>query len=406
MRRLLPALVCLALAAGGIWWLLPESDRPQLREIWHYATDPLYVVNAPVAYQLLGLAMGAADSALAERIELPEGYRIGVYARDLPHARVLSFTSAGHLLVSQPLKGRVTLLEPDRDADGRADAARVLLEDLRLPNGIALRDGWLYLAQPARISRARFDEQSGRLRGTLEPVLALPDTSSHNLRPLRFGPDGWLYTAIGTPCNTCVVDDPRLGAILRVRPEGGELEVVASGFRNVTDLAWHPRSGALHALDVGRDFAGDDFPPEELDRIVTGGFYGFPFLHGAGVPDPDLPPPDAELERGAVGPVHEFMAHSTPLGITFLPSEATGGSTTALVALHGSWNRTTPSGYALVSLRWRDDGTIAQADFATGFQSSGDVIGRPVQTAIGPDGAIYLSDDYAGAVYRIAKSTR
>lgn len=411
MHRILLRITLIVLAGGiafaGLFWLaLPEYDRPSPGVIWRYLVDPLYVVNTPIAYQLLGTAMGADERALAEHIELPPGQRIGIYAAGIPHARVLHFTAGGHLLVSQALKGRVTLLLPDADGDGRADGARVLLEDLDVPNGLAIRAGWLYVAQVQEIARVRFDGTSGRISGALESILALPDTTGHNLRPLRFGPDGWLYTAVGTACNACVADDPREGTVMRVRPDGSSPEVVARGFRNVTDLGWHPRSGALYALDVGRDFAGEDFPPEELNRIAPGGFYGFPYLHGAGLPDPDLPPPDEALAKRALGPDHVFTAHSTPLGLAFLPASPGGGVAEALVALHGSWNRTEKVGYEVVQLRFGPGARIEQRRFATGFEREGEVIGRPVHVAPGPDGAIYVSDDYAGAVYRIAPQTR
>jgi len=410
MYRLLRAgllgIAALLAAVGAVWLALPEYDRPDLAEIWRYASDPRYVVNVPIAYQILRIGMGAEDRVLAERIDLPPGHRIRVYADDLPHARVLCFTAGGHLLVSQGLEGRVTLLEPDRDGDGRADGARVLLEGLRFPNGLAVRAGWLYVAQPGGVARVRFDESAGGISGELETILELPDTHGHNTRPLRFGPDGWLYTAVGTACNACVIGDPRQGVVLRVRPDGGPPEVVASGFRNPADLGWHPVTGALYALDVGRDFAGDDFPPEELDRIEPGGFYGFPFFHGDGLPDPDLPPPDEQLARSARGPAHEFPAHSTPLGLAFLPGVAGGDTPEALVALHGSWNRTTRVGYSLVGLAWDAEGRIRERPFATGFGSDDDVIGRPVHVAPGPDAAIYVSDDFAGVVYRIERPSR
>jgi glucose/arabinose dehydrogenase len=181
-----------------------------------------------------------------------------------------------------------------------------------------------------------------------------------------------------------------------MRPEGGQPEIYATGLRNVVDLGWHPTTGELYATEVGRDFMGDDLPPDELNRIERGAFYGFPFLHGDGIPDPDLAPPDAASISEARSPAYAFPAHSTPLGLTFLASGE------ALVALHGSWNRSQKVGYEIVALRWDRDG-IAVSAFASGFERDEDVVGRPVDVIEGPDGAIYVSDDYAGAIYRIAR---
>jgi hypothetical protein len=169
---------------------------------------------------------------------------------------------------------------------------------------------------------------------------------------------------------------------------------------------WRPATGELYATDNGRDLLGDDFPPCELNRIEAGGFYGWPYANGDNQPDPDLGAGNEDRIRAAIPPVHGFGAHQAPLGIAFVrgaaaPAELRGA---ALVALHGSWNRTRKAGYKVVSLHFADDGSIEERDFLVGFERDGNVIGRPVDVAEGPDGAIYVSDDYAGAVYRVARA--
>jgi hypothetical protein len=182
---------------------------------------------------------------------------------------------------------------------------------------------------------------------------------------------------------------------------------VATGLRNSVGFDWQPETGDLYATDNGRDLLGDDFPPCELNRIVSGGFYGWPFANGARVPDPDFGAGREEEIAGSIPPVHEFRAHNAPLGIHFLRGEhwPPPYRHAAIVALHGSWNRTRKDGYEVVSLHWGADGAIEERRFAAGFlREDGEVIGRPVDVAEGPDGAVYVSDDYAGAIYRIART--
>jgi mono/diheme cytochrome c family protein len=229
----------------------------------------------------------------------------------------------------------------------------------------------------------------------------------HSSRPLRLGPDGWLYTAIGADCNVCEPTTARDQTILRFDLRTGREEIVASGFRNVAHFDWQPETNAMFATEVGVDYAGEDFPLEELNEIQPGGFYGFPYLHGPDFPDPELAPGRADRIAAAIPPVHTFTAHSTPLGVSFLrspgfPDEYRGS---ALVVLKGSWNRERKSGYKVISLHWVEasDGTrqIEEREFIVGFERDEHVIGRPVDIVEGPDGSLYLSDDMAGAIYRI-----
>jgi glucose/arabinose dehydrogenase len=209
-----------------------------------------------------------------------------------------------------------------------------------------------------------------------------------------------MYVSIGSSCNVCFEKDERRAALLRFEPDGRNPEIIATGLRNTVGFDWQPGTGTLYATDNGRDLLGDDFPPCELNRLEIGAFYGWPVANGNRVPDPDLGAGQVERIRASIPPAHSFGAHTAPLGMVFLnhpnlPKEWRGA---ALVALHGSWNRTRKSGYKVVSLHW-SDGAIVEHDFAVGFEDDEEVIGRPVDVAEGTDGTIYVSDDYASAVY-------
>jgi glucose/arabinose dehydrogenase len=364
-----------------------------------------YAVNAPVAQLLLGRGTDAPSDATLRTLAAPEGFAVSLYATEVPNARFLRFTSSGDLLVSTPRSGRIAILERDADGDGRADAVRTLLDGLDRPHGLDLHDGWLYVGEGSAVARIRYDAATRRTSGGVERVVTgLPSGGNHWTRTLRFGPDAWMYVSVGSSCNVCVEDDPRRAAMLRFRPDGSQAEVFATGLRNSVGFDWQPATGDLYATDNGRDLLGDDVPPCELNRIERGGFYGWPFAYGDRVRDPDLGEGrDAEIAASRP-PAHAFRAHTAPLGITFVrganaPAALRGA---ALVALHGSWNRTRKDGYEVVSLHWSDGGRIEERDFLSGFVRDERAIGRPVDVAEGPDGAIYVSDDYAGVVYRVA----
>ncbi len=365
-----------------------------------------YAVNAPLRQIVLGRGIAAPpDSAFGTRLRVPDGFSINLYADDLPGARMLRFTPTGDLLVSLPPSGHVVLLERDANGDGRPDGRRVLLDGLELPHGLDLHDGWLYVAETGAIARVRFDAATRAVQGEPERVVTdLPTGGRHWTRTLGFGPEGWMYVSIGSSCNVCEEADRRRAAIVRYRPDGSGEEIYATGLRNSVGFAWRPRTGELFATDNGRDLLGDDFPPCELNLISQGAFYGWPYANGDNVPDPDFAAGNEARIRTAVPPAHGFRAHNAPLGMAFVrgdrvPPEYRGA---ALVALHGSWNRTHKDGYKVVSLHWGRDGRIEERDFAVGFELDEDVIGRPVDVTEGPDGAFYVSDDYAGSVYRIA----
>ena len=367
-----------------------------------------YAINGPIAQVLWGRQIDPpAANRVGDVLSVPPGYEIELYATDVPVARMLRFSSTGDLLVSLPRVGAVALLERDRDGDGAADAKRILVSGLRRPHGLDFHGRWLYVAETDSVGRIAFDPDTGLVSGDYERVVTgLPGGGNHWSRTLRFGPDGWMYVAIGSSCNVCIEGDPRRAAIVRYRPDGSGEELYATGLRNAVGIDWRPADGALYATDNGRDFLGDDFPPCELNRVEAGAFYGWPFANGDRDPDPDLGSGrDAEIED-SLTPVHDFRAHNAPLGIAFVEHPALPSlSGSALVALHGSWNRSTKDGYKVVSLHWSAAGEIEERDFVTGFERDERVFGRPVDVAIGPEGGIYISDDYAGVIYRVRRSS-
>ena len=367
-----------------------------------------YAFNAPVAHLLWGRGIDApAEETIRGRLQVPEGMTVELYADGLPFARMLRFTPSGDLLVSLPRSGRIVLLERDADGDGQPDGRRTLIEGLDRPNGMDFHRGWLYIAETGAVVRVRFDPEQRQTTGPIERVVqGIPKGGNHWTRTLRFGPDGWMYVSVGSSCNVCIEEDPRRAALVRYRPDGSNEELYATGLRNAVGFDWQPTTGDLFATDNGRDLLGDDLPPCELNQVVEGGFYGWPYAYGNNTPDPDLGSGEDRRIASALPPAHDFRAHNAPLGITFVrgataPEDLRG---TALVALHGSWNRTRKDGYKVVSLHWTPGG-IEERDFLTGFLVDEDVVGRPVDVAEGPDGSFYVSDDYAGAIYRVFTGT-
>jgi glucose/arabinose dehydrogenase len=371
----------------------------------------LPVVRGPIVAFMFGRGIEPpSEETLRERYQAAAGYTVELFAEGIKTARFMRFSPGGALLVSQPRQGQVAHILPDNDGDGRSDGTRVLIEGLDRAHGLDFHDGHLYLAETGAIVRVPIADDgpdSIRVAGPVERVVeGIPPGGGHWTRTLRFGPDGGMYVHVGSSCNVCEEEDPRRAAILRYAPDGSGEQIYASGLRNSVGFDWNPETGDLYATDNGRDLLGDDYPPCELNRVERGGFYGWPYANGFGDADPDFGADNPEKVAATIPPVHGFRAHNAPLGITFLrhpdTPEALRGA--ALVALHGSWNRSTLDGYKVVSLHWRN-GEIEERDFLTGFEMDEDVMGRPVDVIEGPDGSIYVSDDYAGAIFRLHRGT-
>ncbi len=343
------------------------------------------------------------EALLKETLRIDEGFEIQLFAADLPNARWLQVTEKDDVLVSRPRKGDVVLLQSDADGDARSDGRQILIGDLNMPHGIELLGDWLYIAEQDAIGRIRFNSDMARVEGDYQRlVTGLPGGGNHWAKSLALGPDGWLYFNVGSSCNVCIEKDERRGTLMRVKPDGSDAQIYARGLRNSTGFDWAPWNQHLYAGDISRDLLGDDYPVDELNLIVQGGFYGWPYVNDFGDRDPDFGhqmPADAQ----ALDPMLGIPAHTTPLGLHFFehPALRQAFPRSALMALHGSWNRSELDGYRVELLQWGDDGEVASKTVVDGFWTGSEIVGRPVDIEEDSKGYLYLSDDYAGAVYRL-----
>ncbi len=344
---------------------------------------------------------GFAAPAIAG-VRLPPGFSIAVYADGLDGARQMAMSPAGTLYVGSR-EGRVYAV-PDRNGDGRGDETITVARGLTDSHGVAFHDGALYVSERARI--LRYDGIEDRLARPPEPVVVtadLPDDRHHGFKTIAFGPDGRLYVSVGTPCNICDRGGDVYGTIRRGPAAGGPWEVVARGIRNSVGFDWHPETGELWFTDNGRDFLGDDRPPDELNRVTEPGrHFGFPFCHGGDLPDPEF---GSRRPCGDfVPPVQKLGPHVASLGMAFY----TGGMfppeyrNQVFIAEHGSWNRSRPIGYRVTLVRLEQGRAASYAPFAEGWLEGFRASGRPVDVLVARDGALLVSDDAADAVYRIA----
>ncbi|MEW6429538.1 MAG: PQQ-dependent sugar dehydrogenase [Thermodesulfobacteriota bacterium] len=358
----------------------------------------------PLALPLLLLIATAGCSRAADpaEIRLPPGFRISLYADNLDDARSLALSPTGTLFVSTRRAGKVYAVL-DRDGDGRGDRTHVVAAGLDMPNGIAFKDGALYVAEPGRL--LRYDDIEGRLDHPGTPAVVyddFPRDRAHGWKFIAFGPDGLLYVPVGAPCNICDPGAP-YAALHRMRADGSGRELFARGIRNTVGFDWHPETGELWFTDNGRDWLGDDLPPDELNRAPTPGLhFGYPYRHGRDLADPEF----GDKEKGGpfTPPAHEFQAHVAALGAEFYTGAMFPEKYrhSLFVAQHGSWNRSSKVGYRLVCLFIDKERVTGSEVFAEGWLRDGRVSGRPVDLETMADGSLLLSDDHAGAVYRIS----
>lgn len=352
------------------------------------------------------LACTRTEKLDLSRLKLPPGFQIEVFGK-APHARQMAFSPSGVLLVTETSDGIVLAL-PDRNHTGHSDRAVPVLSGLNAPHGIAFHNGKLYIAEINAVRRYDWDE--ARLRASnSQKIVDLPGSGGgHSTRTLLFA-NGKMYVAVGSSCNVCVEDDQRRAAVIEYNDDGSGQRTFASGLRNAVGLAVNPKTNTIWATDNGRDWLGDDLPPEEVNDLgPNGGNAGWPYCYGNRIPDRSQSK-TYDCSK-TIAPAVEMQAHSAPLGLLFyngemFPAEYRGN---LFVTFHGSWNRSVPTGYKVVRIKINDK-SEAQGppeDFISGWIRPGETnkgvwMGRPVGLVVGADGALYVSDDSAGVVYRV-----
>lgn len=346
-------------------------------------------------------ACASADLRISD-ITLPPGFSIEVYAANVPGARSMALGARGTIFVGTRSQGKVYALV-STPGERRTVEVLTIARGLNSPNGVAFRDGSLYVAEINRV--IRFDRIEEQLRNPPAPVVvndSFPTETHHGWKFIRFGPDGRLYVPVGAPCNICESKDPRFASIMRMDPQGKKAEIFARGVRNTVGFDWHPVTNELWFTDNGRDWLGDNQPPDELNRApLMGLHFGFPHWHGTTFADPRFGKGHRKDEFTL--PEMDLGPHVASLGMRFytgnmFPAEYRNQ---ILIAEHGSWNRSTPSGYRITQVRLKDNKAVSYEVFAQGWLQNGRAWGRPVDLQVMPDGSLLVSDDKAGAVYRI-----
>ena len=345
-------------------------------------------------------------AALDGRLRVPAGFKVAYYANRLADVRFMAIGLDGAVYASQPSLGRIVRL-PDANHDGAADSVVVAASGLNQPHGLAFHKGALYVANTDGVVRVALGA-TGVASGPPQYVNHYPSGGGHWTRTIVFGGDSAMYVAVGSSCNLCVEQTPERAAVLRFNEDGSGKRVYAMGLRNAVGLAVHPETGALWASQNERDNLPprhEDLPPEEINIVTDGADYGWPYCYGNRVPNPEYN--DAARCANTIAPALAMQAHSAPLGMSFLsrattfPADYKGD---LLVAFHGSWNRSTPTGAKVVRVRVANGKPVSVEDFITGWQqSSGSRWGRPVDVVVAADGSVLVSDDDAGAIYRVTR---
>ena len=369
-------------------------------------------VTTGVLTALLGLAcrpsaagQGAPARGIAgatvPRITVPPGFRVTTFTSAVPGARSLTLGPKGTVFVGTQSGSVYAVVDPDHD--GAADQVFTIAKGLDMPNGVAVRQGALYVAEVSRVRR--YDAIEDHLEAPPAPVTVidgLPGEHHHGWKFIAFGPDDLLYLPVGAPCNVCESSDARFASILRFRPDGTPVDTMARGVRNTVGFDWEPGSGTLWFTDNGRDLLGDDVPPDELNRApVAGRHYGFPACHAGTIVDPVFA--KGRDCRMFEPPAIALGPHVAAIGMRFyrgtmFPPEYRGQ---VFIAEHGSWNRSHKVGYRVSLVRVKDGQAVSYEPFAEGWLQGEQAWGRPADVQELPDGSLLVSDEKSGAIYRI-----
>ncbi len=377
----------------------------------------LCLVGGAVAYYIFGSQVNVtpiiSDSRVAD-ISVPPGFNVNVFAEGLNNPRFLGFDPGGILYVADRQNNRIVSL-PDQDGDGVADEIKVFADGLDRPHSLAFHEGAWYIGVPSGVVRLQDTDGDGTADSHTILIDDISPTGTHRTRTVAFLPDGRMVLSVGSTCNVCQEEDPQRAAILVYdSSKANEVKLFATGLRNAVGLAIHPETGELWATNNGRDLMGDDLPPDTINIVREGANYGWPFCHSGTIVDPNI---GNENSCDGVEPsLVDLQAHSAPLGLVFYPVNFLPGDEESngfpeeyqgdlFIAYHGSWNRSTPTGYKVVRLPL--DGSQPSGpveDFAVGWlnEDNGSASGRPVGLAVGPDGSLFVSDDKGGIIYRIS----
>jgi glucose/arabinose dehydrogenase len=358
--------------------------------------------NAPVGTSQPAISNYAATLPL-EKIKMPAGFTIQVYA-EVPDARSMALSPSGILYVGNR-DGKEVYAVKDTDGDNKADKRWVVATGLNMPNGVAFRDGTLYIAEVSRITK--IDKIESKLDNPGKPVVVndtYPTEGHHGWKYIAFGPDGKLYIPVGAPCNICESKDPIYASITRMNADGSGREIFASGVRNTVGFTWHPQTKELWFTDNGRDMLGDETPNCELNVAPKSGIhFGYPYCHEGSVKDPEFG--DKRPCSDFVAPVQKMGPHVAPLGLKFYTGSMFPAAykNQLFIARHGSWNRKQKIGYDLSLVKLNGNKSAGHEAFASGWldEKEQKSWGRPVDVLVAPDGALFVSDDQAGVIYRI-----
>jgi glucose/arabinose dehydrogenase len=354
--------------------------------------------QAPATPTVTNQTMDNQTNDLLDKITLPEGFSIEVYA-EVPGARSMALGPNSTLFVGTRETGKVYAVTDD-NKDRKADQIITIAESLDQPNGVDFWNNSLYVAQTQRI--IRYDNIEENLQNPGEPIIVyddIPNEGGHDWKHMRIGPDEKIYFGMGAPCNICNPGDP-YASIARISLNGSDFEVYARGVRNTVGFDWAPGANEIWFTDNGRDFLGDNMPPDELNRAPEIGMhFGYPFCHGKNIEDPEFKDDCSKYTQ----PVQELGPHVASLGMRFytgdmFPEEY---KNQIFIAEHGSWNRNEPIGYRVTLVRLENNMPVSYTNFAQGWLQDGNAWGRPVDIEVMDDGSMLVSDDKNGKIYRI-----
>lgn len=345
------------------------------------------------------------DGLPLHTIKLPQGFVIDVFA-EVNDARSLAISPSGTIFVGNKDGNKVYAVK-DTDGDFKADKKWVLDSGLNQPNGVAFKDGNLYVAEINRI--LKYENIEEKLASPPDPIVindTYPTETHHGWKYIAFGPDGKLYVPVGAPCNICESEDSIFNTITRINADGSGKEIYAKGIRNTVGFTWHPVTNELWFTDNGRDYLGDDVPPCELNLAPQKGMhFGYPYCHAGTIKDPEFGDKHACSEF--VAPVQPLGPHVAALGVKFYTGKMfpEAYANQAFIAEHGSWNRSKKIGYKISLVKVKDNKTSEGYEvFASGWlnEQEDKAWGRPVDVLVLPDGSMLVSDDFAGVIYRIS----